>query len=269
MAVMASYFWSGFPFDNLCPSTSGETLEGVFTVLEKPDPLGGIKTPPSNVTLGFLNTTNIFESITDAIAGNASEAEIDSSGEVLQEDSPLILENPLIYDYCLQDFFRHNKDVWVFPFIPQFQIVNEEWMSDSQERVTTLFGWTSVAVIGLVLLSFWYMLYKNCRAWFHGVYSPNGDDQGQPFSELDSKATYIPEVNSLSFAYPLLAAANLDAIDEDLFEWTDPDRPHAYYDLTKDAEVLLQGTDVSSKVVFSQVAHYPPEITKNAQEQQT
>jgi hypothetical protein len=46
----------------------------------------------------------------------------------------------------------------------------------------------------------------------------------------------------------------------------DPDHPdYKFYDLTRDAEVLLRGTDVSSKIVFSQVAHYPPKIeTKKA-----
>jgi hypothetical protein len=54
-------------------------------------------------------------------------------------------------------------------------------------------------------------------------------------------------------------ACHIDRIDTELLEWTDPDRPHTFYDLTKDADVLLRGTDVSSKVVFSQIAHWPPQ----------
>lgn len=41
-------------------------------------------------------------------------------------------------------------------------------------------------------------------------------------------------------------------------EWTDPDKPHSFYDLTKDAEVLLRGKEFGNNVVFSQIAHWPP-----------
>ena len=266
MSVMASYYWSGFPFDNLCQSQEGQVLEGRFKITAASHPFGDYIIQESNSSgLGDVFSSFNFTAIQETINSTVSGLSSSGNARFLQdEDSALIIENPVQYEYCRQDFFRYQNDIWTFPFIPQFQIFGEEWMSDSQERVTTLFGWTSVAVIGLVLLSFWYMLYKNCRAWFYGVYSPNGDDQGIAFSELDSKATYIPEVHSLSFAYPLLAASNLDSVDEDLFEWTDPDRPHAYYDLTKDAEVLLQGHDVTSNVVFSQVAHFPPAGAKKS-----
>lgn len=63
------------------------------------------------------------------------------------------------------------------------------------------------------------------------------------------------------YAYPLLAC-NVDGIDEELFDWTDPDRPYAFYDLTKDAEKLLAGLDVGSNHVFSVLAHWPPEKSK-------
>jgi hypothetical protein len=70
--------------------------------------------------------------------------------------------------------------------------------------------------------------------------------------------TYIPQVRSPVFSYPLLAT-NITGLDTGLLEWTDPDREFEFYDLTKDAERLLRGsTDISSKVVFSQVKHWPP-----------
>jgi hypothetical protein len=37
-----------------------------------------------------------------------------------------------------------------------------------------------------------------------------------------------------------------------------PDRPYSFYDLTKDAEVLTRGMDISDKIVFSQIAHWVP-----------
>ena len=60
------------------------------------------------------------------------------------------------------------------------------------------------------------------------------------------------------FSYPLLACS-VHGIDVEMLDWTDPDHPHAYYDLTLDAQALIRGTDISEKVVFSQVAHWPPE----------
>jgi hypothetical protein len=68
---------------------------------------------------------------------------------------------------------------------------------------------------------------------------------------------YIPQVESPVFSYPLLACC-VENIDEDMLDWTDPEHPHAFYDLTKDAQSLIRGSDISHKVVFSQVAHWPP-----------
>lgn len=63
------------------------------------------------------------------------------------------------------------------------------------------------------------------------------------------------------FSYPLLAC-EIDDIDKEMLDWTDPEHPHAFYDLTKDAKALIRGSDISQKVVFSQVAHWPPEPKK-------
>jgi hypothetical protein len=96
---------------------------------------------------------------------------------------------------------------------------------------------------------------------FRGTFETCGDDQGINFSDVPSISSYVPQVESSVFSYPLLAA-NIDHIDSDLLDWNDPDRPHAFYDLTKDAEIMLRGMDISSKVVFSQIAHWPPPIKK-------
>ena len=45
--------------------------------------------------------------------------------------------------YCNQNFFKAR----VFPALPRFQPKTSRWMSDSQETLTTLYGWTSVGVI--------------------------------------------------------------------------------------------------------------------------
>uniref|UniRef100_A0A7S2YHU2 CSC1/OSCA1-like cytosolic domain-containing protein n=1 Tax=Entomoneis paludosa TaxID=265537 RepID=A0A7S2YHU2_9STRA len=217
-AVMGSYFWSGFPFDNLCNRNTeiGQEFAGSWLV----DPKGG----GSNVTVSVATTDDAF-------------------------------------DYCLQDFFRYGRDDESFPFISKFQ--KEQWMTDEQETVTDVWGWTSVGVILLVVLkllrgwwsSFWHL--------FKGSYEPCGQDQKINFSEVPSISAYVPQVESNLFSYPLVAC-EVDEIDPNLFDWTDPDRPFSFYDLTKDAEVLLKGTDVASKFsVFSQITHWSP-LSRNS-----
>jgi len=75
-------------------------------------------------------------------------------------------------------------------------------------------------------------------------------------------STYVPQVASNVFAYPLFAC-DIRSVPEELFDWTDPDHPHSYYDLTKDADELLRGMDMSGKNVFSTLTHWPPKRKKS------
>jgi hypothetical protein len=214
MAVLSSYYWSAFPFDNLCSNE----------VSQAPSFSGSWLVSPSG--------------------GEAVELTLD--------------EDDASFRYCLQDFFRFSRDDRSFPFVSKYQLEGQEWMTDDQETVTDVYGWSAVAVLGIVLLSFLWGWYGSVRSLFRGTYEAVGEDQGIAFSDVPSINSYIPQVESPVFSYPLLACS-IEGIDKELLEWTDPDRPHSFYDLTKDAEVLLRGTDVSSKVVFSQISHWPPE----------
>ena len=210
MAILSSYYWAGFPFDNVCKlddTTVNDALVGDWEV----------------------NGVNVTVSATD---------------------SP--------FKYCLQDFFRYPKGEQSFPFVSKFQLDGEEWMTEDQELVTDVYGWASVGVLAIVVLSFIWGWYGSFMNLFKGSYVPRGEDQGINFSDVPSISAYVPQVQSVVFSYPLLACS-IEGIDEELMDWTDPDRPYIFYDLTKDAEVLLRGMDVSSKVVFSQIAHWPPE----------
>ena len=224
MAIMSSYYWAGFPFDNLCPMED-DTVNATFTG----DWL---------VTPFYTKTTTKAFPITIPVG------------------APM-------YRKCLQDFFRFPKDRshFPFPFVSSTQLDGEEWMTPDQEDATDIYGWAVFAVIIFVALGFVHGWFTGLMSLFRGSYEARGDDQNIPFSKVPTITTYIPEVESSIFPYPLLAC-NVDNIDPDLLAWTDPDRPYAYYDLTKDAEVLLRGQDVSTKVVFSQIAHFPPETKK-------
>lgn len=213
MAVMSSYYWAAFPFDNLCEDGEATaSFAGLYRVL------------------------------------------MDGKELLITVES-----NETAYKYCNQDFFRFPKSEWAFPFVSELQLDGQEWMTGDQEIITDIYGWSAVAVIGLILLGFVYGWYNGFMSTFRGTYKPNGDVQGINFSDVPSISCYIPEVESSVFSYPLLAC-NVDNItNKDLMEWNDPDRPFSFYDLTKDAAVLLRGTDVGSKVVFSQIAYWAPE----------
>lgn len=77
--------------------------------------------------------------------------------------------------------------------------------------------------------------------------------------------SYIPQASSSQFTHPLLAV-NIDEIGTNLFDWTDPDRSHSYYDLTRDAEQLLGGNEDLCYKAFSRVRHWPPRAGKDEKE---
>lgn len=232
MGIVSSYFWAGFPFDNVCATNVMVAEQSVFK-------------GTWNVT-----TSEKFANPSDVDLAN------DKSGLVEVE------AGDFSFQYCLQDFFRYEPDERKFPFIPAFQREGLEWMTDDQEVVTAAFGWFSVGVLCLILLKFCYGWLSSITGLFRGTYDPRGDDQQINFSDVPSISTYVPEVQSKVFSYPLLAC-NFDGIDEDLLDWADPDRPISFYDLTKDADILLRDTDVTSKVVFSQIFHWPPPPSLN------
>merc|ERR1711957_214048 len=88
-------------------------------------------------------------------------------------------------------------------------------------------------------------------------YRARGEDMGVNFSDVSTISSYIPQINSPMFAQPLVACS-VTNLDKNLFDWSDPDRSYVYYDLTKDAEYLLQGLDIMESISFSQVSYWPP-----------
>jgi hypothetical protein len=151
---MSSYYWAGFPFDNLCP-------------------VEGTSTPVFNGT--WLNDTWIIQ---PNDGGNVTTEKVESDDQ--------------LYSFCRQDFFRY--DGFVFPFVSSFQAPGEEWMTPSQEMVTTVFGWTSVAIVAAILLKFAWQMWDSVMSMFRGGYSPSGEDQAINFSKVPTISAYIPQV---------------------------------------------------------------------------
>ena len=157
------------------------------------------------------------------------------------------------YRFCNQNFMALGRAS--FPFVPSN---GNEWMTDDQITTTTYFGWSAVAILAIVILKFCIGWWSSMTSLYKSTYEPVGEDQGIPFSEVESRSAYIPQVVSPQFSYPLLAC-NSDSIDEELYDWVDPDRTYGWYDLSKDASKLLKGMDVEKGAGFSIVKHWSPE----------
>ncbi|CAJ1970212.1 unnamed protein product [Cylindrotheca closterium] len=221
LAVMSSFYWSAFPFDNLCPTD--QTLN--------PDYYG---------TYNVTTVTN---------AGNRTLIEtVDSNTEV--------------YRFCNQDFILRpgGPD---FPFIyregdPDF---GDSWMSEEQKFLSQLFGWTSIGFIALVVLKFLYGIYCRIKREFVVEHESIGAEQGIAFHEVPTIAGYVPQVKSNLFSYPLIVC-DCDKLGDQLFDWTDPDQDYGYYDLTKDGEHILTGSNRRAKNSFDRVKYWPPKSLK-------
>lgn len=241
MAVFSSYFWSGFPYDNLCEDDDSQVSDALvgdrtFEVREKGtqftlfgQSLGGGDNTTKDKILAVVNTT--------------------------------IQANQTAFKYCDQDFLpRAGGTFGAYPFVPIYQPVGGEWMTPDQETVTTYFGWISFFfALGWMILVGFRGLRNVVFGYFAAVYRPIGDDQKINFSAVEAINTYIPEVKSNMVAYPLLAAS-VDNIDKEMMEWHDPEHPHSYYDLTKDAIAMVKHRGICNHDrVFSQVFHWPPD----------
>ena len=225
MALISSYYWSGFPFDNVCESEQGVNGTGTDqSARQEHDYVG--------------------DWIVD-IKGSGEKASV----SVNADDSFFI--------FCRQDFFRYYDDMRSFPFLPENQPEGLEWMTSDQEFVSFVWGIASMLVIGVALFRLFSYCFSDIKDYYRGGYDPVGEDQNKPFSQEENISAYIPQVVSSVYPHPLLAT-NFDEINPELLDWEDHEKPYSFYDITKDAKFLLHGKFVPEHVMFSKVAHWPP-----------
>jgi len=222
MAVACSYTWAGFPFDNLCENEEA----------------GG---------------NNDDDDALENYIGSWDISSVDGSRNV----EVTVSEGDPSYRFCQQSLYWYGKG-FDFPAIPYWQKEGDEWMTEEQEILTMVFGWTSFFLV--IGVSLWIMKAAIRTIFFRSNTETCGDDQGIPFSDVAAISSYVPEVKSDLFSYPLLAVDTND-VDEELYEWKDPDKPYSYYDLTQDAMQLLEESMLPEdevKALFSTMNHWPP-----------
>lgn len=126
-------------------------------------------------------------------------------------------------------------------------------MTEEQETVALVYGWAAVGAIAFIAITFVQGWIEQLVQWLWGESISVVEDQRINFSDVTNISAYIPYVPSDVFSYPLFVC-NISGIGEEVIDWRDPLRSHAFYDLTKDAEKILQGIDISNKTIFSQVS---------------
>jgi len=229
MAIICSYYWTGFSFDNLCvEGPVNDTYVGTHTVSYP-----GSETSP--VVQGGM--------------GNFTISLPGSKTDVLTSEEVTITDDDLNYEFCDMDSTS---------FIPTFDKDASAYMNTDQYISTTYFGWTALIFLILIFVKFTVGFYYNLKKTYGAGYEAVGESQGIPFSEVQSRSAYIPQVVSDCFAFPLIAC-KVDGIDEEVFDFTDPDRSYKYYDLTKDAKKLLAEQKIEDPPGFSIVKTWGPE----------
>jgi hypothetical protein len=182
MAIFSSYYWSGFPFDNLCENDE-----------EVPEAYLGYHTIQK-----FKNTTSLTALALTGDLANATTLEFD--GWINTTVSP----GDKSYRYCNQDFLR-TEGRFTFPFVGSFQEEGDEWMTEGgfaantvsvwnavlcfwhdlltipsstlasfipldQELVTTIYGWSACVFLLLFVVMLIWIWTKSIYGYFKGSY---------------------------------------------------------------------------------------------------
>mmetsp|Transcript_37390 Transcript_37390/g.112020 ORF Transcript_37390/g.112020 Transcript_37390/m.112020 type:complete len:983 (-) Transcript_37390:2665-5613(-) len=144
------------------------------------------------------------------------------------------------YYHCSQDFMKQG----VFPPLPRYQPEGEEWMTSSQETLTSLYSWTGLAVLVYATLAFLRkMVLPAIAGLFRSTYTPDGRDQNLKFTDVKHRQEvhgYVPQNHEPGFSHPLLAC-DLRGVDEDLIGWRDHQHGYSFHNLYDDACAILGG----------------------------
>ena len=231
MAIFCSYYWTAFPFDNLC-EIDDEWISA---------------NPSDTINTSYDGNFTLYQSIKNG-----------------KEFTTINVNNSkTLYRYCNMDFLDSHHPNIAFPFVPAMHNENlnpQEYMTDEQLIYTTIFGWSAFSILIIIFIKNVIILYGKFKRLTQSNYESVGETQGINYSDVTARSAYIPQVTSPNFPYPLIAC-NIDGIDEDLIDFTDPDRTHKYYDLSVDAKKLLAALKIENPPGFTIVKSWTPKKT--------
>jgi len=134
--------------------------------------------------------------------------------------------------------------------------MGKEWMTPDQEVLVDVYGYTSLGLLLIFILSYFGTSIRNFfMSWVRGVYSPSGQDQHIDFSANSEIFGYVPQVRQPGFPFPFLAC-DIDRIDQGLIGWNDPSKSYDHYNLMFDVpwegmprkKVILENTRTTTRI---------------------
>eukprot|EP00557_Chaetoceros_sp_GSL56_P013206 CAMPEP_0176482786 /NCGR_PEP_ID=MMETSP0200_2-20121128/3563_1 /TAXON_ID=947934 /ORGANISM="Chaetoceros sp., Strain GSL56" /LENGTH=1152 /DNA_ID=CAMNT_0017879129 /DNA_START=57 /DNA_END=3516 /DNA_ORIENTATION=+ len=138
---------------------------------------------------------------------------------------------------------------------------NNESMTEQQMKLTSVYARFTYTIAACIALAISAVIGFYVKRFYTAKYAPCGEAMNIPYSQVESRTAYIPQVKSESFAFPFLACPVAKIRDCDLFEWEDPHKPYDDYDITQDSKQLLldSGKEIDESLsVFGQMIHIPP-----------
>ena len=165
MALTNSFYWTGFPYDNLCVNDDG-----------------------SSIDYSYIGT----------FALETTAASVAEYVTVTYDDNAYRFCNMNYHSNFFPDFPY-------VPYRDRKNIDSYEYMSEDQILSTTYFGWSAFGILVLILFRFCLRWYQKYRRNFSDDYKPIGRPSRISFSETALRCAYIPQVRSKSFPFPLIA----------------------------------------------------------------
>lgn len=164
------------------------------------------------------------------------------------------------YKYCDQDILSSN---FQFPATSRAQSEDNEWMTDDQETIVDIFGWSGFGgVLALLAMKYGFMAWGYVCSCFRGTYENDSKDMRINFSSLDGICAYVPQIRYYAKENFPLIATNFEDIDPKFMDWEDPDGGYEKWDLRSEIpEDLKRRLKKKRRKYLSIVKHYP--LTQN------
>ena len=103
------------------------------------------------------------------------------SSNLVEDPQTIPVTQPTFFKFCGQNW-RAFEGLG-FPPISGKQSSDAKWMTENQEVLADIYGWTAVAFLtGFIVLFFGSGIVKYFQSWFRGVYQSRGQKQEIDFS---------------------------------------------------------------------------------------